>query len=296
MTKEPRKAAPRKAEKKQKQKVETTGHSWDGIEEYNNPLPRWWLWTFYATIIWGVGYMIAYPAWPLLERATPGILGFSTRSDVAEEIRRFDEMNAPLERKLVEASFEEVLADEELKSFATHAGSAVFQTWCIQCHGSGGQGAKGYPNLLDDDWLWGGDLESIHTTIMHGVRSEADEETHTGDMPAWADVLEPEEIDSVVEYVLQISGQEADTGLAEAGKVVFEDNCTACHGDDGSGDRDLGAPNLTDAIWLYGGDREAVKESVLKGRKGVMPNWNARLSEADIKAVALYVHQLGGGE
>ncbi len=289
--------APRKAPKKKEQnQVETTGHSWDGIEEYNNPLPRWWLWTFYASIIFAVGYMVAYPAWPLLDRATPGVLGFSTRADVAEEIKRFEEMNAGIEKKLAETDITEVGNDPELRHYATQAGAAVFKTWCIQCHGSGGQGAKGFPNLLDDEWLWGGDIENIHFTINHGIRSEADEETRTGDMPAWGDVLEPDEILAVVEYVLAFNQKDANASLVETGKVVFEDNCAACHGDDAKGDPDLGAPDLTNAIWLYGGEREDIMDTVVNGRAGVMPNWNARLTEADIKAVAYYVHGLGGGQ
>ncbi len=288
--------APRKAPKKEQKQVETTGHSWDGIEEYNNPLPRWWLWTFYASIVFAVGYMIAYPAWPLMERATPGVLGFSTRGDVAEEIKRFEEMNAGIEKKLAETDITEVAQDPELKHYATQAGAAVFKTWCIQCHGAGGQGAKGFPNLLDDEWLWGGDLENIHITVNHGIRTEADEETRTGDMPAWADVLEPDELVAVVEYVLSFNQKDANAKLVEAGKVVFEENCTACHREDAKGDPDLGAPDLTNAIWLYGGSREDIMESVANGRAGVMPNWNARLSEADIKAVAFYVHGLGGGQ
>ncbi len=285
-----------KAPKKQKKEVKTTGHSWDGIEELNNPLPRWWLWTFYGCIVFALVYMAAYPAIPLLKEATPGFLGWSTRQDVAKDIKKFDDANKALEEKLVATDLTQVSEDAELYHYATSAGAAVFRTWCIQCHGSGGQGAKGFPNLLDDDWLWGGDVETIYTTVTHGIRSSADDDTRTGEMPAWADVLEPDETKSVIEYVLKLSGQDADQQLAEAGAIVFEDNCAACHGDDGTGDRDLGAPNLTDAIWLYGGDRATITETVTKGRHGVMPNWNARLNDADIRSVTLYVHQLGGGE
>jgi len=278
--------------------VETTGHSWDGIEEFNNPLPRWWLWTLYATIIWAIGYTIAYPAWPMLTQATPGVLGWSTRADVAAEIKAVDDANAEIEGRLAAADLTTISADADLNSYATNAGSAIFQTWCAQCHGSGASGAKGYPNLLDDDWLWGGDVESIHTTIKHGVRNEDDDDARFSEMPKFGadELLEPAEIDQVVHYVLKISGQDADAALATDGAVIFEDNCASCHAEDGKGDRDQGAPNLTDAIWLYGGDETTIRDTVNNARFGVMPTWAARLSESDINAVATYVHQLGGGE
>ncbi len=283
-----------------KKEVETTGHEWDGIQEYNNPMPRWWVMVFYATIIWGIGYMIAYPSWPISSKgATPGLLGWSTRGDVAKEIERFKQMNAALDTKLATADLTTLDDDPALKNYAVQYGRATFATFCSQCHGSGAQGAPGYPNLLDDDWLWGGDIETIHTTVTHGIRDPLDEDTRIGDMPAWGGpdgILSEEEIDQVVNYVVQISGGQADTGLAEAGQVVFEDNCAACHGDDGTGNRDLGAPNLTDAIWLYGGDPAAIRASIEGGRAGVMPSWNAKLSPSQIAAVATYVHQLGGGE
>ncbi len=278
--------------------VETTGHSWDGIEEFNNPLPRWWLWTLYATIIWAIGYTIAYPAWPMLKGATPGLLGWSSRTDVAAEIAAVDAANAAINAKLAAADLTAISADAELNSYAINAGAAVFQTWCIQCHGSGAAGAKGYPNLLDDDWLWGGSIEDIHFTVTHGVRNEDSDDARYSEMPRFGadELLEPEEIDQVVNYVLKVSGQEADAAMATAGAVIFEDNCASCHSEDGKGDRDQGAPNLTDAIWLYGGDAETIRETVSFARFGVMPTWAARLSESDIRAVAAYVHQLGGGE
>ncbi len=281
--------------------VETTGHSWDGIEEYNNPLPRWWLWTLYATIVWAIGYTIAYPAWPISkEGATPGLMKWSTRADVAAEIKAVDEANAAIENKLASVELTEIAADPELKGYAINAGHAVFQTWCAQCHGSGAQGNKGFPSLLDDDWLWGGTIEDIHYTVTHGVRNEDDDDARFSEMPKFGadELLSKEEIEQVVNHVLTISGQtdQADPELAKAGAVVFEDNCSSCHGEGGKGDRDQGAPNLTDAIWLYGGDKDTIRESVNFARFGVMPTWAARLSESDIRAVATYVHQLGGGE
>jgi cytochrome c oxidase cbb3-type subunit 3 len=278
--------------------VETTGHSWDGIEEFNNPLPRWWLWTFYATIFWGVLYTIAYPAWPLISGATPGVLGFSTRAEVAEDIARFEELNAPIEAKLEAADLTAISADAELANYTQNAGAAVFKTWCAQCHGAGAAGVQGqgYPNLLDDDWLWGGSIEDIHLTISHGIRNEEDPDARYSEMPAFGELLAEEEIAGVVQYVRQISGQEADAALATAGETVFLDNCAACHAEDGTGDRFQGAPNLTDAIWLYGGSVDDITYTVENARFGVMPSWTSRLSEAEIRAVAAYVHGLGGGE
>jgi cytochrome c oxidase cbb3-type subunit III len=158
--------------------------------------------------------------------------------------------------------------------------------------------ARGYPNLLDDDWLWGGDMEAIHTTITHGIRNTTDADARYSEMPAFGrdELLEGPQIDAVVQHVLAISGQEHDAGLAAEGTAVFAENCASCHGEEGKGNRELGAPNLTDAIWLYGGDADALHYTVWNARYGVMPNWNARLSEADIRSVAVYVHGLGGGE
>jgi cytochrome c oxidase cbb3-type subunit III len=278
--------------------VETTGHEWDGIEEFNNPLPRWWLWTFYITIAWGLAYSVAYPAWPLIKSATPGLLGHSTRADAAAEIQRFADANATVRARLVETELTAIAADPELASYARNAGAAVYRTWCAQCHGSGAAGvqAAGYPNLLDDDWLWGGDIEAIHTTITHGIRNTTDADARYSEMPKFGEILTGEEIDGVVHYVLQMSGQEHDATLSAAGATLYTDNCASCHGDAGEGNRDLGAPRLSDAIWLYGGTEAAIRETVTYSRFGVMPNWNTRLSEADIRSVSVYVHGLGGGE
>ena len=277
---------------------DTTGHSWDGIEEFNNPLPRWWLWTFYVTIVWAIGYMIAYPAWPLISGATPGVLGASTRADVAAEITRYEEANAPIEAKLVATDLNAIASDPELVNYTMNAGGAVFRTWCAQCHGSGAAGNVGYPNLLDNDWLWGGTIDDIHTTISHGIRNTTDADARYSEMPKFGadELLEPAQIDQVVQYVLQISGQDHDAALATEGATVFADNCASCHAEDGTGDRMQGAPNLTDAIWLYGGNQAALTETVTNARFGVMPSWQDRLSEADIRAVAAWVHSRGGGE
>jgi cytochrome c oxidase cbb3-type subunit 3 len=287
-----------KQPKKQDQKKDpkTMGHVWDGIEEFDNPLPRWWLYTFYATIIFAVLYTIAYPAWPGLKSATPGLLGWSTRGDLAADMAKAEAANKAINEKLVAADLTAIPNDPELAGYAKSAGAAVFRTWCAQCHGSGAAGAKGYPNLLDNDWLWGGDIEAIYTTISHGIRYAADEETRFSQMPAFGELLEPEEIDQVANYVISLSGTPPDAEMAAAGETVFMDNCAACHGEDATGDREFGAPNLTDAIWLYGGDFKTVKETITNSRFGVMPAWSGRLTEAQVRAVATYVHQLGGGE
>ncbi|MEO9780760.1 MAG: cytochrome-c oxidase, cbb3-type subunit III [Sedimentitalea sp.] len=276
----------------------TTGHSWDGIEEFDNPMPRWWLWTLYLCIIWAIGYSIAYPAWPMIHSATAGVLGWSSRGEVTEQIAAVEEGNASINTQLVEVALTSIADNAELDTYAVSAGGAVFRTWCAQCHGSGAAGAKGYPNLLDDDWLWGGDIEAIYTTIAHGIRNEDDDDARYSEMPAFGrdEILGPEQVDEVVNYVMSLSGTPQDASKVAAGAQVFADNCVACHGEDGTGDREQGAPNLTDAIWLYGGDYEALTQTVTYSRFGVMPPWSNRLSEAQIRAVATYVHQLGGGE
>ncbi|MEM9871834.1 MAG: cytochrome-c oxidase, cbb3-type subunit III [Pseudomonadota bacterium] len=278
--------------------IGNTGHEWDGIKELNNPLPRWWLWCFYLTIIWGIGYTIAYPAWPMINKATAGVLGYSTRAEVAIDIAAVEAANGPINARLVETELTEVGANPELMQYATSSGAAVFRTWCAQCHGSGGAGvqASGYPNLLDDDWLWGGTIEDIHLTIAHGIRNEEDLDSRYSQMPAYGEIFEEEEILSVVQYVKSLSGTPDDATLAAAGEELFLDNCAACHGDEGLGDIYQGAPNLADAIWLYGGDTETLIETVTYSRFGVMPPWQGRLSEAEVRAVALYVHSRGGGQ
>ncbi len=281
---------------------ETTGHEWDGIQEYNKPLPKWWLYTFYACIVWGVGYSIAYPAWPGISSATSGLLGFSTRGQVAEEIARVEAANAEINAQLASVDLTEISGDPNLHGYAQNAGAAVFRTWCAQCHGSGAAGAKGYPNLLDDDWLWGGTIEDIHTTISVGIRyQETDPDwMRQSEMPAFGrdELLGEDEIHAVVNYVMSMSGtQPQDASVVETGQQVYLDNCAACHGDEGNGDIYQGAPQLNDAIWLYGGDYDTLRETVWNSRYGRMPAMGgADLTEAEIRAVAAYVHGLGGGE
>ncbi len=277
--------------------AETTGHEWDGIKELNRPLPKWWLWTLYATILWAIGYWIAYPAWPLISSHTTGMLGYSQRSAVAASVEAGRQAQAKFRDAISESELSEVKANPDLLNFAIAGGKAAFGDNCAPCHGRGAEGFKGYPNLNDDDWIWGGKLDEIHTTLKVGIRSNH-EDTRVSDMPKYGidEILEPGQIDDVTEYVLQISGQEANKESAERGKAIFEEQCVACHGETGKGNQELGAPNLTDAIWLYGGSKADIRETVVTGRGGVMPAWTGRLDEVTIKQLALYVHTLGGGQ
>lgn len=285
--------------KKNKGDPETTGHSWDGIEEFDNPMPRWWLWSFYICIIWAVIYMFFYPAWPLVRGATEGILGYSTRGEVAAEIASVDARNQVWYDRLMEADPAAVIDDAELHRFAVNAGAAVFRAQCSQCHGAGAAGvqAGGFPNLLDDEWMWGGTIEDIEQTVSHGIRNEDFPDARWSEMPAFGrdELLTSEEIDQVVQHVLNISGQPHDATLATAGAEVFDYNCSSCHGIDGEGDAFVGAPALNNAIWLYGGDEATIRESVVNARFGIMPGFTERLPAAHVRAVAAYVHQLGGG-
>lgn len=277
--------------------VETTGHEWDGIKELNNPLPRWWLWTFYATVIWSIGYWIVYPAWPLISSHTEGMFGYSSRQEVMDRIAEAKEAQSVYLDRIETASLEEIRGDSELLNFSLAGGRSAFAVNCSQCHGQGAQGFVGYPNLNDDEWIWGGEPEEIMYTIQYGIRNELDDSRYS-EMPAFGrdGLLDREQIGQVVEYVLKLSGQEHEAALATAGEEIFVEQCVACHGDNGEGMQEVGAPRLTDAIWLYGGDREALNETVTYSRYGVMPHWVERLDEATIKQLAVYVHSLGGGE
>lgn len=277
--------------------VETTGHEWDGIKELNNPLPRWWLWTFYACIAFAVGYVIYYPAIPLLEGSTMGISGETNRSLLHAELAQADAAKAGLLSRIESTGLEDIRSNEELFRFAVAGGSSLYKVNCSQCHGSGAQGAPGYPNLNDDDWIWGGDLDSIYTTIRHGVRNAEDDDARVSQMPAFGDgVLETPQIADVAQYVLQLSAQDHDAIAAKSGAAIFADNCAACHGDDGKGGREFGAPNLADALWLYGNTGDQIAAQITRPKHGVMPAWGLRLSEAEVKQLSVYVHSLGGGE
>ncbi len=276
--------------------TQTVGHEWDGIEELNTPLPRWWLLTFYACILWAIGYVIFFPAIPLLQSATEGIYGWSSQGQLESSMRAEAQRRAPITAAIAATPIEDLPADPKLFQAAVEGGRAAFKVHCVQCHGSGAAGSKGYPNLNDDDWLWGGDLPTIHYTITHGVRNPDHTETRFSQMPAFDGVLPASDINAVVSHVRAISGQQKPNAASARGATLFATNCSQCHGADGKGGRQFGAPNLTDAIWLYGGDRATITQTVLKSRFGVMPRWNNRLDPVTIKMLAAYVHALGGGE
>lgn len=277
--------------------VETTGHEWDGIKELNKPLPRWWLLTFYACILWAVGYMIAYPAWPTLNGYTKGVLGYSQRQVLTEELRLAGNAQAGMRDLLAKTPLTEVGSNRDLFAFATAAGASSFQTNCAPCHGRNGHGFVGYPNLNDDDWIWGGTLAEIEKTILHGIRSDH-KDARVGQMPRYGTekLLTDAQINDAAEHVLALSGQTGDAPAAARGAVVFKDQCANCHGEQGQGKLDQGAPNLTDGIWLFGGSREAIVESIRTGRGGAMPAWTGRLDPITLKSLTLYVHSLGGGK
>ncbi|MGK2921246.1 MAG: cytochrome-c oxidase, cbb3-type subunit III [Methyloceanibacter sp.] len=276
---------------------ETTGHEWDGIQELNKPLPKWWLYTFYACIVWAVGYWILYPTWPLISSHTAGYLGYSQREVVAEDLAQAQAEKAGFRDRIAASDLETIQSDPELLNFALAGGAAAFGDNCAPCHGRGAQGAIGYPNLQDDAWLWGGSLDAIHHTIQYGIRAE-DAETRNSQMPAFGKLgmLKPDQVSDVAEYVLSLSGNEGDEEAAERGQALFATNCAACHGPEGQGNQALGAPNLADELWLYGGDKATVVETITNSRSGMMPAWHERLDPATVKELAIYVHSLGGGE
>ena len=275
--------------------VETTGHEWDGIRELNNPMPRWWVLTFYATIIWSVGYMVVYPSIPLLTESTKGLFGYTNRQALTHEMAGAVTAQKVTLDKIAALPVKDIAKDPVLSQFAMNGGAAAFKVNCTPCHGSGAEGGPGFPNLNDNDWLWGGKIDDIYATIAHGVRSD-DAETRSSEMPAFAEVLKPDEIRQVAAYVVSLAGAPHDKSMVEPGKKIFADNCVACHGDDAKGKRDLGAPNLVDAIWLKGQGEDAIIQQVTIPKHGMMPAWSARLGDATVKQLAIYIHALGGGE
>ncbi len=277
--------------------VETTGHEWDGIKELNKPLPKWWLWTFYATIVWSFGYWVLYPAWPTMTGYTEGTLGYSQRATVAQEVEEARAAQSKFRTELGATPLGQVKDNPELLRFAMAGGAAAFATNCAPCHGRGAQGFVGYPNLNDDEWLWGGRIDDIYKTIRFGIRSEHPD-THASLMPRYGidKLLDTSQIDDAAEFVLFLTGRATNQDAAARGKVTFAEQCAACHGDTGKGNAELGAPNLTDAIWLYGDSKPAIMESIRTGRGGMMPLWEGRLDPVTLKSLAVYVHSLGGGQ
>jgi len=278
--------------------VETTGHVWDGdLKELNKPLPKWWLYTFYACVIWAIGYWAVYPAWPTLSGYTKGALGYSQRGEVDKQVAAAKAEQAKYFDQIAATPLAEIEKNQELMPFVMAGGAAVFGDNCGPCHGKGAQGAKGYPNLNDDDWLWGGTPEAIQQTITHGIRS-GDPDTRQMAMPRFGldGILQPDQIKDAAQYVLSLSGHATDDAAVQRGAALFADNCSACHGEDGKGNPELGAPNLTDGIWLYGGKAADIEKTIQTGRGGVMPYWTGRLDPVTIKMLTVYVHALGGGQ
>ncbi len=273
----------------------TTGHEWDGIKELNTPMPRWWLWVFYVTHIWALAYIILYPSIPLLKDATTGLLGWHSRTEVAEQLSAADTARAQLFSRIRDLPLEDIAKDPELRDVAFRAGSSAFKVNCVQCHGADASGGVGFANLNDDDWIWGGSLEQIHQTITHGVRYPGDDETRFSEMPAFGrdGLLTREQITAVTAHVLSLSK----SGPANAeGAELFAQNCASCHGENGEGSRELGAPRLNDAVWLYSADPKVIAAQITNPRHGAMPAWGQRLDPATVKQLAIYVHSLGGGE
>lgn len=281
--------------------TETTGHEWDGIKELDTPLPRWWLYIFYASIAAAVIYWVLMPAWPLVNGYTHGLLNYSDRANIRREMAALERARGPMFQRLAQASPEELGADPELQQFARAAGESVFGDYCATCHGAGGAGAAGFPVLADDVWIWGGSLSEIEHTLRVGVRSDH-RDTRFSMMPAFGrdHLLTPRQISDVTEHVIAISMARArlrpNGAAAQRGAITFQEQCASCHGPTGAGDRSKGAPSLNDDLWLYGGSREEIRAQIELGRGGVMPSWEARFDPAILRALAYYVHEMGGGE
>ena len=277
--------------------VETTGHEWDGIKELDNPLPRWWLWVWYGTIAISVVMWILLPAWPGLKGYTQGVLGQSDRADVAQQLEALKVQRGVQGAKLQHATLQQIEADPALQAYALAVGQSVFGDNCATCHGTGGTGSKGYANLRDDVWLWGGSLDEIHGTIRTGVRS-GQEGAPELMMPAFGrdQMLSPEQVDDVTEFVMAISRRKADRAAVMRGGEVYQAQCAACHGPTGKGDGQKGAPDLTDGEWLYGGRREEIHAQIWDGKNGVMPAWKDRFDAETVKALAVYIHANAGGQ
>ncbi|MDP1631022.1 MAG: cytochrome-c oxidase, cbb3-type subunit III [Caulobacter sp.] len=275
--------------------VETTGHEWDGIRELDNPLPRWWLWVFWACVLFSIGYWVAMPAWPGVSGYTKGLLGQSDRREVAASLVDLRALRGAESGRLTSASLEQIEQDPELQTYALALGQSVFGDNCATCHGAGGAGAKGYANLRDDVWLWGGSLEDIRHTIEFGIRSE-DPQTRMSAMPAFGrdGLLQPAQVADLTEYVVGLSGRPASKAAVARAAPVFAEQCVSCHGPAGKGDQAVGAPDLTDGDWLYGSDRASISAQIHNGRGGVMPAWGRRFDPQTIKALAVYIHANSG--
>lgn len=261
-------------------KVETMGHVWDeNLEEYNNPLPQWWFYWFMITLIWGAVYLILYPGLG----SFAGVLGWSQVGQLEEEMQVAEEKYGPLYEQYKNTDIVLLSKDEA----ALKVGERLYASYCTTCHGSDARGARGYPNLRDDDWLYGGEPEAIKTTIMNG---------RVAAMPPWKGVLNEESIFNVTSYIEQLSGREVDSMHASLGSEIYKTNCAVCHGADAKGNPMFGAPNLTDDIWLYGGSQKKIMESIVKGRNGNMPAHKEFLGEAKVHILSAYIYSLSSQE
>ena len=255
---------------------DTTGHTWDGdLQEFNNPLPRWWLWMFYLSIFFGIGYLIIFPGMGNYK----GTAKWSEVGQYNAEMQAADLKYGPIFAAYAKQPIPELAKDP--KAMAT--GQRLFLTYCAGCHGSDAGGAPGFPNLTDKDWLYGGEPETIQTTILDG---------RNGMMPPMGMGLPDEQVDQLVAYVLRLSGREADSPKVEAGKKLFQTMCVVCHGPDGKGNTAMGAANLTDNIWLYGGSPGTIKQTIKAGRNGTMPAHREFLGEEKVHLLAAYVYSL----
>ncbi len=279
--------------------TQTTGHDWGGIKELDTPMPRWWLISFWISVVWTVAYLGVYLFLPLVTGTTKGFFGYSSnRAEFADNMKVVAASQEKFLTRINDLSLEEIRSDKELAKFAYAGGKSAFALNCSQCHGSGAQGASGYPNLNDDNWLWGGSLEDIHTTISHGIRFEQDEDTRLSEMPGFGrdDILDRKQIVQVADYVLSLSKRKHDAESAKAGLAIYTENCVDCHGSKGEGDREQGAPQLNNVLWLYGSEKADIIRQVTASKHGVMPAWAGRLDGSTIKQLTIYVHALGGGE
>jgi cytochrome c oxidase cbb3-type subunit III len=273
----------------------TTGHEWDGIRELNTPLPKWWVYVFWATVVWAIGYWVVYPSWPTLNGYSHGLWNYSSRGELDAELAAQKKARSVWLTKIEAASVEDIEKDKTLLQYAMVGGKVLFNENCAACHGVGGVGAVGYPNLTDDEWLWGGTVGEIEQTIKFGVRN-TNANSHTSEMMPFGtgEALSAEQVGQVADYVLSLAGKAPAAG--SPGEALFTERCVACHGEGGVGNKDMGAPALNNQIWLYKGNKDAIVAQVTKPKHGSMPAWSERLDASTIKLLAVYVHNLGGGK
>ncbi|MFO1038284.1 MAG: cytochrome-c oxidase, cbb3-type subunit III [Geminicoccaceae bacterium] len=277
--------------------TDTTGHEWDGIKELDTPLPKWWLNIFYVSIAFSIVWWFLYPSWPTLHSHSRGLLGNSQRIDLQERMDAAQAAQAEWLDKIKAADLATINSDPKLQQFAVAGGEKTFKNNCAACHGLGGAGQGNYPTLADDDWLWGGTLDDIYTTIAHGIRYADDPDTRDTQMPVFGDgVLTADQIKDVAQHVLAFTKRDTDAEGANRGAQIYADNCASCHGENGEGMPEMGAPRLNDQIWLYGGEPEQIIAQITKPHMGVMPAWGQRLDDPTRKMVTVYVHSLGGGQ